>query len=185
MDKWIDYWVSFSFTHPSSLPLKAKFMKKSWLHAIVLTWHKQASITYMCILGSTATNKDFPTPLEQVNTTMTGFLLLDSSFTKKEALKNLWNFQRHASMHPMYSMLYTANLGLCDYGLFSQIQSHIHSSKLKPSKFRFGFFCNFKNNTLYGTAYVQLSEKILTYVSMLKHLFCFKAKVGIFLQSCM
>jgi len=28
-------------------------------------------------------------------------------------------------MHPMYSMLYTANLGLCDYVLFSQIQSHI------------------------------------------------------------
>ena len=26
-------------------------------------------------------------------------------------------------MHPMYSMLYTANLGLCDYVLFSQIQS--------------------------------------------------------------
>jgi len=27
-------------------------------------------------------------------------------------------------MHPMYSMLYTVNLDLCDYVLFSQIQSH-------------------------------------------------------------
>ena len=27
-------------------------------------------------------------------------------------------------MHSMYSMLYTANLGLCDYVLFSQIRLH-------------------------------------------------------------
>jgi len=29
MNKGIDCWVSFSFTHPSSLHLKAKFMKKN------------------------------------------------------------------------------------------------------------------------------------------------------------
>jgi len=28
-------------------------------------------------------------------------------------------------MYPVYSMLYTVNLGLCDYVLFSQIRSHI------------------------------------------------------------
>jgi len=28
-------------------------------------------------------------------------------------------------MHPVYSMLYAANLGLCDYVLFSQIRSRI------------------------------------------------------------
>jgi len=28
MNRKIDYWVSFSFTHPLSLHLKAKFMKK-------------------------------------------------------------------------------------------------------------------------------------------------------------
>ena len=34
-------------------------------------------------------------------------------------------FQQYANMHPIYSMLYTANLGLCDYVLFLQIRSHI------------------------------------------------------------
>ena len=29
-------------------------------------------------------------------------------------------------MHPMYSMLYTANLSLCNYVLFSQIRSQIN-----------------------------------------------------------
>ena len=34
-------------------------------------------------------------------------------------------FQQYANMQPMYSMLCTANLGLCNYVLFSQIQSHM------------------------------------------------------------
>ena len=51
-------------------------------------------------------------------------------------------------MHPMYSMLYTANLGLCDYVLFSQIRSHISHYNVKfhfvfinlTNKFRFSLW---------------------------------------------
>jgi len=46
MNKGMDYWVSFSFTHPSSLHLKTKFMKKNQLRTIVSTWCKQVPITY-------------------------------------------------------------------------------------------------------------------------------------------
>jgi len=37
MNKGTNDWVSFSFTHPSSLHLKAKFMKKNRLRTIVST----------------------------------------------------------------------------------------------------------------------------------------------------
>jgi len=39
--------------------------------------------------------------------------------------KNLQFFQQYANMHPMYSVLSTANLGLCDYVLFLQIWSQM------------------------------------------------------------
>ena len=46
-------------------------------------------------------------------------LLLRPSFTKQEMLKTFIEFfQQYANMHPMYSMLYVENLGLCDYVLF-------------------------------------------------------------------
>jgi len=35
MDREMDYWVSFSFTYPSSLHLKVKSMKKNRSHMIV------------------------------------------------------------------------------------------------------------------------------------------------------
>ena len=54
------------------------------------------------------------------------FLLLCPSFTKKEMFKKFTEFfQQYAIMLPMYSMLYTANLGMRDYVLFSQIWSHM------------------------------------------------------------
>ena len=34
-------------------------------------------------------------------------------------------FSNMQVFHPMYSMLYTVYLGLCDYVPFSQIRSHI------------------------------------------------------------
>ena len=37
MNKGMDYWVSFCCTHPSSLHLKAKFVKKNRSRMIVLT----------------------------------------------------------------------------------------------------------------------------------------------------
>ena len=46
----------------------------------------------------------------------------------KEGLKNFTEFFNNTQVpvfHPIYSMLYTVNLGLCDYVPFSQIQSHI------------------------------------------------------------
>ena len=53
-------------------------------------------------------------------------LLLVPSFTKKEGLKNLQIFFNNTQVfHPMYSVLNTVNLGLCDYVPFSQIRSHI------------------------------------------------------------
>ena len=115
MNKGIDYWVRFSFTHPSSLHLKAKFMKKNWLCTIVLTWHKQVPITHES-LSLLQRNKEYQTLLEQANEMMSRFLLSRPSFTKKETLKKSTEFlQQYANMHPMYSMLYIANLGLCDY----------------------------------------------------------------------
>jgi len=123
MNKGMDYWVSFSFTHPS-LHLKAKFMKKNWSRTIVSTWRKQAPITYESS-GLLQRNKDFRTPLEEANMMMSRFLLLRHSFTKKETLKKFPEFFQYTNIHPMYSMLYTANLGLCDYVLFSQIWSHL------------------------------------------------------------
>jgi len=47
-------------------------MKKNRSHMIVLTWHKQASITYI----SLQRNKDFWISLEQANKMMSRFLLL-------------------------------------------------------------------------------------------------------------
>ena len=53
-------------------------------------------------------------------------LLLVPSFSKKEAFKKFMEFFNNTQVfHPMYSMLYTVNLGLCDYVLFSQIRSHM------------------------------------------------------------
>ena len=43
-------------------------------------------------------------------------LLLVPSFTMKERLKNLQNFFNDTQVcHPMYSMLYSVNLGLREY----------------------------------------------------------------------
>ena len=54
------------------------------------------------------------------------FLFSVSSFTKKEGLKNLWNFFNNTQVfNTMYLMLYTVNLGLCNYVPFSQIRSHM------------------------------------------------------------
>ena len=54
------------------------------------------------------------------------FLLLVPSFTKKEGLNFLFEiFNDTQVFPPMYSMLYTVNLGSCDYVPFSQIRSHI------------------------------------------------------------
>ena len=52
-------------------------------------------------------------------------LLLVPSFTKK-ALKKFTKFFNNTQVfHPMYSMLYTVNLGLCDCVGFSQIRSRM------------------------------------------------------------
>ena len=118
----MDYWVRFSFGHPSSLHLKAKFMKKNRSHTIVSIWCKQAPITYES-LGLLQRNKDFQIPLEQANKVMSRFVLLHPFFTKKETFKKFMDFfQKYTNMHTMYSMLY---IGLCDYVLSSQIWSHI------------------------------------------------------------
>jgi len=53
---------------------------------------------------------------------MSRLLLLGPSFTKQEKYTEF--FQQCTNMDLVYSMLYTANLGLCNYVLFSQIQSH-------------------------------------------------------------
>jgi len=89
-------------------------------------------------LGVLQRNKNFQTPLEQVNNR---FLLLCPFFTKKEIFKKFTEFfQQYANMHPMYSMLYTANLDLCDYVLFSQVRSNmqlqkeVKSNPKKPSR---------------------------------------------------
>jgi len=100
-------------------------LKKNRLRMIISTWRKQPYITYQS-LGLLQRNKDFWTPLEQANKMMSRVLLLRTSFTKKETLKKVTeSFQQYANMHPMYLMLYTANLGLCDYVLFSQIRSPV------------------------------------------------------------
>jgi len=91
MNRGIDCWVSFSFTHPPSLHLQAKFMKKNQSHMIVSTWRKQVPITYIS-LGLLQWNKDFQTPLEQANKMMSRFLLLSPSFTKKEMFKKFTEF---------------------------------------------------------------------------------------------
>ena len=60
---------------------------------------------------------------------MSRFLFLHPSFTKKETFKKFMEvFKQYTNMCPMYSMLYAANLGLCDYVLFSQIRSQLFSS---------------------------------------------------------
>ena len=72
-------------------------------------------ITYVSS-GLLQRNNDFPTPLEQANKMISRFILLVPSFTKKEGFKNLRNFFNNTqAFHPMYSMLHTVNLGLCDY----------------------------------------------------------------------
>jgi len=61
---------------------------------------------------------------------MSRFLLLRPSFTKKEMFKRFTEFfQQYANLHPMYSMLYTANLGLCDYVLFHRSHTYFHSGE--------------------------------------------------------
>ena len=87
----MDDWVSFSFTYPSSLHLKAKFMKKNRLRMIVSMGCKQVPITYES-LGLQQRNKNFRTPVEQANKMMLRFLLLRSSFTEKEHSNNLRSF---------------------------------------------------------------------------------------------
>jgi len=91
MNRGMDYCVSFSFTHPSSLHLEVKFMKKNQLCTIVSTWRKQVPITYES-LGLLQQNKDFQTPLEQANKMIPRFLLLHPSFTKKEMFKKFTEF---------------------------------------------------------------------------------------------
>ena len=54
------------------------------------------------------------------------FLLLVPYFTKKETFKQFMEFFNNTQVfHPMYSMLYNVNLGLCNYVPFSQIWSQI------------------------------------------------------------
>ena len=56
-------------------------------------------------------------------------LLLVPSFTTKEVFKKLQIFFNNTQVfHPLYSMLYTVNLGLRDCVGFLQIRSHIHYS---------------------------------------------------------
>ena len=125
MNRGINYWVSLPFTRPSSLHTKVKFMKKNRLSMIASTRRKQMLIMYVSS-GLLQRNKDSPTPLEQANKMISRFLLLVPSFTKKEGLKKFTEFFNNMQVfHPMYSMLYTVNVGLCDYVPFSQIRSHI------------------------------------------------------------
>ena len=54
-------------------------------------------------------------------------LLLVPYFTKKEAFKKFTEFFNNTQVfHPLYSMIYTVNLGLHDCVGFLQIWSHIY-----------------------------------------------------------
>ena len=93
INKGMDYWVSFSFTHPSSLHLKAKFMKKNRSRTIVSTWRKQAPITYES-LDLLQRNKDFQTPLSRWKRWCPGFCyyaLLSLRKKRSNNLRNIFN----------------------------------------------------------------------------------------------
>ena len=91
MNREINYWVSFSFTHPSSLHTKAEFVKRNGLCTIASKWRKQMLITYVS-LGLLQRNKDFQTPLEQANKIISRVFLLVPSFIKKEVFKKFTEF---------------------------------------------------------------------------------------------
>jgi len=78
-------------------------------------------------LGLLQRNKDFQTPLEQANKMVSRFLLFCPSFTKETSKKFTDFFPKICKYAPM---LYTANVGLCDYALFLQIQSHFKATTI-------------------------------------------------------
>ena len=80
-------------------------------------------ITYVSV-GLLQRNKDFPIPHEEANKMISRFLLLVSSFTKKEAFNKFMDFFNNMqNFHPCFSMLYTGNLGLRYCDRFLQIRS--------------------------------------------------------------
>ena len=107
MNRGINYWVSFSFTHPSSLHTKVKFVKKNRSRKIASTRRKQTLITSIS-LGLLQQNKGFPTPLEQANKMISKVLLLVPSFTKKQTFKKFADFKKYcASISPnVFNALY-------------------------------------------------------------------------------
>jgi len=56
-----------------------------------------------------------------------GFYYYTLLSLRKNVQKIYGIFLTIANMHSMYSMLYTANLGLCNYVLYLQIRSHMDS----------------------------------------------------------
>ena len=79
-------------------------------------------ITYLS-MGLLQQNKGFPTPRAQANKMISRYLLVVIGSFFKDNLRNFFNNTQ--VFYPMYSMLYTVKLGLCDYVPFSQIWSHI------------------------------------------------------------
>ena len=86
-------------------------MKKNLSHTIASTCRKQMYVS----LGLLQRNKDFTTPLEQVNQMISRFLWLVPSFTMKEEFKKLQNF--YASVSPHVFTLYCKSrlVRLCPY----------------------------------------------------------------------
>jgi len=92
--------------------------------------------------------------LEQANKMMSSFLLLRTSFTEKETFKNLWIFfQQCINLHPMYSMLYTANLGSCEYLVQMLFWKKMWNPKWRP---RNGWDSGLKAKNLITTIQVNL-----------------------------
>jgi len=129
-------WLGEVFLYSSFFTaFEGRIHEKNWSRTIVSTWCKQAPITYES-LGVLQRNRDFLTPLEQANKMMSRLLSLRSSFTKKETFKKFMNFFfNNTQICTQCSMLYTANLGLCDYVLFLQIRSHmLRGAPILPAK---------------------------------------------------
>ena len=114
----------FALLSPFFTAYKGKIREEKSI-AYIASMFKQ-TLTICVYLNLLQRNKDFPIPHDETNKMISRFLLLVPSFTKKEAFKIFMEFFNNTQIfHPLFSMLYTGNLGLCYCVGFLQIWSQI------------------------------------------------------------
>ena len=96
---------------------------------IASTSRKQILITYVS-LGLLQQNKDFLTPLEEVNKMVSRFVLVFPALTKKEAFKKFTNFfQQYANNSPfVFNVLYWKFMLVLLCWVLADLVTYVHPS---------------------------------------------------------